>query len=187
MRCVSPTYRCHEARFFGGRKDYFQEFDFFLGEDSRPGCLGQQARSASSAEPSRMLEFCHGDVTSGTARAIKRPETRDQRPETRDQRPETRVQSPESRDQRPESRVQRPETRDQSPESRVQRPETRDQSPERGVSVGEHGKIWRSRDWHGRRQATGRGQNIGMAAHWLASLETRAPACGHRIFPGPNS
>ena len=24
--------------------------------------------------------------------------------------------------------------------------------------------------------ATGRGQNIGMAAHWLASLETRAPA-----------
>jgi hypothetical protein len=47
---------------------------------------------------------------------------------------------------------------------------------ERGVSVGELGKTRRSRDGYGRRQATGRGQNIGMAAHWLASLETRAPA-----------
>lgn len=42
---------------------------------------------------------------------------------------------------------------------------------ERGV--GELGKTRRSRDGHGRRQPTGRGQNIGMAAHWLASLEHR--------------
>ena len=169
-----PTIRGHSKSFFGGRKIIFRKFEFWRiavpavsdnrasrllefrhGDEisgTRSGTLrarsGAGRASHAAIAASRLLEFRHGDETSGTERDA--PGTVWSR----------------MLQLRCDCGIPGCWLRDSATQMRP--------GSERGV--GELGKTRRSRDWHGRRQPTGCGQNIGMAAHWLASLETRAPA-----------